>query len=446
MSLIARILLTAFIGAIGAVAITLWASSVVLSRYWVATVTNHPPPRIQAAMERCDQGQMPTAPLRFGQRTVEFYARDSLAPARPGAPAFPAELVVDARAGAESGIRLGGLFGGGTVGYHRLDSRRCGVAVIRLVRSPLARSEVQTLGILAALFAAFAATSGAYLVVARPILRRVAVAATAAELVGSSTFTSHRDEDWSDLAQINHGLSTAHDRIMANEQMLAGRAAEIEQLLSAIAHDLKTPLAIIQLILQRSLQEKTTHPDIGRAMAEIQHINALLENLELGAQLRSGDLVTAFSRIDLAAIVADSAARFTLLGESLDIAVEAAWPDGPLWVHGDAVLFNRILSNLVHNALRHSGGKHVALWIAGDSRWAHLRIIDDGIGLPMLARKSLVDPADSTTHIPLISINNHGRGLPIVRQLCNLMNVEIEIEEKSRLDTTILLKIPLIAA
>jgi len=445
MSLIARILLTASIGAIGSVGITLWASSLALSRYWINNIARNPPYRMVINATRCDQGQLPPGALRFGQRTVDFYARDSLIPARTDAPTFPVALAFDARKGNESGVRLGGIFGGGTVGYHRFpNAERCGIAVIRLIRSPISRAEVQLLGVAAALLAALTTTLGAYFIVARPMLRRVAAAANAAGQVGSARFVARNDDDWSDLALIDEGLSSAHDRIMANERVLAGRAGEIEQLLSAIAHDLKTPLAIIQLILQQSSHSPEAATDIGRAMAEVQHANALLENLELGAQLRSGDLVAGFTPVDLTAIVEDSAARFTLVGKSLGLVVEAAWPDPPLLAQGDAVLFSRIISNLVYNALRHSGGKHVALWMSGDTRWAYLRITDDGVGLPLVAQQTLIAPKDTGNDDRLTTIGVHGRGLTIVRRLSALMGIMIEIEAASPSGSSILLKIPLL--
>lgn len=394
---------------------------------------------------RCDEGLLPTASLRVGQRTIDFYARTSLVPARREAPPFPVSLAGDARGPADFGIRLGGVFGGSTVGYHRFaDAQRCGVAVIRLIRSPIARSEVQALGTITAILAGISATLGSYLIVARPMLRRVAATASAAGRVGSARFKTVNEDDWSDLASIDQSLSKAHERIIANERQLASRATEIEQLLNAIAHDLKTPMAIIQLILQQMPHNAEATPEIGRALAEVQHANALLENLELGAQMREGDLAVALNPVDLTAIVADSAGRFALLGESLGMIVNASWPDMSLWAQGDAVLLNRIISNLVHNALRHSGGRHVALWIVGDAGQAHLRIIDDGVGLPSAAQRTLLTAASGDFGDQFVTITHQGRGLQIVRQLCALLEIEIELETPSTSGTAILLKIPLI--
>jgi signal transduction histidine kinase len=444
MSLIARTLLIAAICAISAVCFTLWAASLALSTYWVNSLVTYPPPRMLAQARDCDNGKLPQVPLRFGQRVVDFYSSDTQRPARAGAPGFPETFATDARQGRDRRVQIGGLSGEGTMGYRRFaHAERCGIAVVRLTRSPLARPEIQLLGAMAALCAALASALGGYLIVARPLLRRVAETAKAAGQVGAPAFFSAPDMGWSDLEMLDQNLKLAHDRIVGNERALAQRAAEVEALLSAIAHDLKTPLAIIQLNLQQAALADVPSPSqhIARALVEVQHASALLENLELGAQLEGDDLAAALGPVDLTTIVAGSAERFALLGAGRGLTVEAAWPDAPLWVHGDETLFTRIISNLVHNALRHSGGRNVAIVLAGHARTAQLRIVDDGIGIPPEARTALTLPDNASMGL---SIGERGRGLPIVMRLCVLLRINILIEAGSGEGTRILMEIPLL--
>lgn len=416
-SLMLRSLLTTALFALIGVLLTAAAASSLVSRFWAVTAVRDPPREVMRAARACHQGLVGGGSLTIGPRHFAFYNPASFTPIDPAQPGLPDELVHALRTVPGLYIHTGLPIGDGTIAASvKRGGSRCGVLVVRIAESPLHRRQVQMIILGTAGVVALLAGLGAYLLAARPLLRRVAAASATASKVGAADFALPAQRGWEDLALIFNALAGADRRIKANEALLHARAAEIESLLGSVAHDLKTPLAVIQVNLQRAAsaaspeEQRASH---SKALAEVQYAATLLENLETGVQLRAGVAAPAGAQCDLADIVSQTVTRFEVLGAHVGVEVAGAWPDAELTVQADATLCMRVLANLVHNALRHSRGRHVAIMLSVAGTEFVVVVRDDGVGFSdaQLAHHSAVASAAALKA-------GARRGLGIVRALC----------------------------
>ncbi len=164
-----------------------------------------------------------------------------------------------------------------------------------------------------------------------------------------------------------------------------------EQLLHSIAHELRSPLARLQLALElaRNKDERQA-VQLDRIERECERLDALVGNtLRLA---RMGALPAPAEVRDLAGIVAAVAqdARYEAAGRGVRVDCDAP---GPLPVRADACSLSSAIENVLRNAVRYSpdeGTVHVRLRPAGGL--ACLEIRDEGPGVPESELPALFEP------------------------------------------------------
>jgi signal transduction histidine kinase len=161
-----------------------------------------------------------------------------------------------------------------------------------------------------------------------------------------------------------------------------------EELVAALAHELRSPLAAIRDWAQL-LQPG---PDIEVTLGEARDVivrqagimSRLVDDLLDAARMCRGTLALHKEPVDVAALVARTAADLRPLFESRGQQLEVALPDGPARLEADSTRLGQILMNLLSNAAKYTDpGGRIDL-IATDDREAGeivLRVRDSGIGL-----------------------------------------------------------------
>lgn len=333
------------------------------------------------------------APERFALHSGSFsvYAYDrSGQSANPDAPPLEADLLARAR------------FTGELAHTSPLDDPSVAVVmgvgsgpcqVVRLTSRPLAPSVFRNLSPLMALIAVGSmglAGAGTWLLVVLPLRRRIEQLASAANTVGATAFV--RPPQPADaLGQIADVLERSHARIVETREALVRRNEALEDHLTGIAHDLRTPLSSMQLALEAVTDEAEgeLQDSARRALADLVYLSSLVENLHQAARLRH-DVSVSDGKVDLTDLVLRLEQRFAAIGRHAGVEVAANVRDEPVWALCNPAFAERATANVVQNAIEHQDGAgHVALLLTADDEQFELAIIDDGPGLPEPVRASL---------------------------------------------------------
>ena len=217
--------------------------------------------------------------------------------------------------------------------------------------------------------------------VVRPIVARVRQMAGATTQIVAADFLGEvpavGDDELTDLAAaFNHATAAARERLA----LLVERDQLTRQVVADIAHDVRTPLAALNIGIGRLIAERPLGPDEAAVLSELCYLEALIANLSNLAQLKGTRLPDVRWPVELGALTARVVSRFRLLASARGVQIHDAIPTRPLELLGDPVAVEQALANLVHNAVEFARG-NTAVLCYREAGVAVLEVRDDGPGV-----------------------------------------------------------------
>ena len=142
----------------------------------------------------------------------------------------------------------------------------------------------------------------------------------------------------------------------------SARGAQIEearrQLVAAVSHDLRTPLASLRLLVEaiddgvatgetreRYLREIRTHVDV---------LSGLIDDLFELSRIEAGEISWTMRQVELGELIDDTVAAMRAPAEARGVALAAELPRTRCWRQANAEKVQRVLFNLIQNAIRHT--------------------------------------------------------------------------------------------
>lgn len=191
--------------------------------------------------------------------------------------------------------------------------------------------------------------------------------------------------------------------------------------MSAVTHELRSPIASARLCLDSILMGRTDEPKTERylrmARMDLDRLSSMAEDVLTTRALSEGRAPMCFETVNLSDLVtrAIAARRERPDGGEVPLRVEV---DQPVRVHADPKALGRVLDNLLSNALKYSGGRgEVVVVVAQRDSVGVLEVQDQGPGLqgvdPRTLTKAFVRGGDEQ----LRTCPGVGLGLYIVRQI-----------------------------
>jgi two-component system, OmpR family, sensor histidine kinase KdpD len=245
----------------------------------------------------------------------------------------------------------------------------------------------------------------------------------------------------------------AHVGVVLQRERLTARAREAQRLeegsairtalLAAVSHDLRTPLAGIKAAVSSLRQEDVdwSEADEAALLATIEEsadrLDSLVANLLDMSRLQTGSL-----RPQLRPVALDEVVPPALAG--LDPAAEilATVSDTLPLVLGDSGLLERVLANLVENAVRHGGlghPVHLSAGVLGDE--LEVRVVDRGPGVPDAAKERMFAAFQRLGDTP--SGTGVGLGLAVARGFTEATGGRLWAEDTPGGGLTMVLALPL---
>lgn len=281
----------------------------------------------------------------------------------------------------------------------------------------------------------------AYFVSGRALkpLRRFTAKAERVQLQSLTEITLSEDEavEFSRLSRAVNQMLLRLKQAFDAQQQFVGNAA----------HELRTPLALMQarLDLYMSTDHGDSCPETAETIAMMREqterlsrmVRTLLDMSELKAVPRT-------DRIQLAPMIEEVLADLSPLAEKSGVTLSQSGED--LWITGSDVLVYRAIFNLVENSVKYNcpGGSVCA----AVSRWGQKAVIevkDTGCGIPENFRESVFQPFFRVDKSRSREKGGVGLGLSLVWEIAHLHGGDVRVRESGESGTAIELTLPVSA-
>lgn len=236
------------------------------------------------------------------------------------------------------------------------------------------------------------------------------------------------------------------------ERRRAEALAELDRVKTSfftnVSHEFRTPLTLMLGPLADALNDHE-HPlpaaqreRVDTAWRNATRLLTLVNSLLTFSSLEAGRAQSRAREVDLAALTAELASVFRSAVERAGLRLEVDCPPLPRPVAVDPVNWERIVTNLLSNALKYTFVGRIRVGLAADGQEVRLTVADTGIGiaeeeLPRLfERFHRVHGARSRSH------EGTGIGLPLVRELARLEGGDVRVESRVGAGTTFTVALP----
>lgn len=247
-------------------------------------------------------------------------------------------------------------------------------------------------------------------------------------------------------------LVTARRIIRQREQHLVARLQELDtaktDFMSTVSHELRTPLTSIAGYVELLLDGEAGELNAGQArMLEVigrnsRRLRDLIEEMLILAKIESGAFSALGEPIDLVALVERALAVFTPAAAKADVGLHAE-VHGPLPVHADRGQLDRVLMNVLSNAVKFTpAAGTVRLLARRDGDEIVLRVADTGMGIPAGEQKALFTRFFRASNAVRQAVPGTGLGLAIVGTVVDNHGGRIEVESAEGAGTTVTILFP----
>lgn len=189
------------------------------------------------------------------------------------------------------------------------------------------------------------------------------------------------------LQQIS--LVAAKRIIMKQNEELKRTISNRDKMYSVIAHDLRSPMASIRMVLNLTVSVVT--PDmvgeeiyglLDKANRETEEVHELLDNLLKWTKSQTGRLNVVYQDMDLNEVVPGVVDVFVMIAEMKKVKLTFLPNNDRFMIHADNDMIKTVIRNFISNAIKFSNeGSSIEVFITRQDNFAKVSIRDHGIGI-----------------------------------------------------------------
>ena len=238
-----------------------------------------------------------------------------------------------------------------------------------------------------------------------------------------------------ELSRLAHSFTRMAQRITAQVGTLKQTDTLRRELVANVSHDLRTPIASLQGYLETLLMKADTLSAEERnqylhiAMRHSRRLGTLVNELFELAKLESGHAQLHREAFPLGELVQDIVQKYQLPARAAGVSVATGIPPDLPFVDADIGLIERVLENLLDNAIRHTPqGGRVTVSLSADGNVVRVRVADTGEGIPAQELPHLFDRFYQVRKSEREPGGGVGLGLAIVKRILELHAVPIDVD------------------
>jgi signal transduction histidine kinase len=224
-------------------------------------------------------------------------------------------------------------------------------------------------------------------------MRRAVVIAVAAFLAGAAAVAvpNHMGADQILLVVLAAAAAAVAAALAVRLAMEERSRRQIEearrQLVAAASHDLRTPLASLRLLVESIDDGVATGETRDRYLREIRtHVavlSGLVDDLFELSRIEAGEIAWTMRQVELGELIGEAVAAMRAPAEERGVRLAADLPAGAIVAEADAEKVQRVLFNLIQNAIRHTPADgSVTVRARPSGGGVEVEVADDGEGIP----------------------------------------------------------------
>jgi two-component system sensor histidine kinase VicK len=218
---------------------------------------------------------------------------------------------------------------------------------------------------------------------------------------------------------------------------------------SVLTHELRSPARVTSSLLNvlskgyvGELNDRQADL-VNRAQRRLQTLETLIDDLlDLAAGKTDRPAEAEHTQVSLGEVIARVAARHEPLAGEKGLSLQVTGLDQELIVRGDRAELDRIVNNLVSNAVKYTQAGSVGVWAGRADGWIRITVADTGIGIPAEALPSLFQEFFRAGNAKASGETGTGLGLAIVKDLVERYGGRIHVESQEGIGTTVIVHLP----
>ncbi|HEV7398895.1 MAG TPA: HAMP domain-containing sensor histidine kinase [Solirubrobacterales bacterium] len=158
------------------------------------------------------------------------------------------------------------------------------------------------------------------------------------------------------------------------------------QMVAAVSHDLRTPLASLRLLVEAIddgvVTGETRERYLGEMRTHVEALTALIDDLFELSRIEAGEISWTMRQVELRGLIDDTVAAMRVPAEARGVALAAELPPHEVLAQANAEKVQRVLFNLIQNAIRHTpadGSVTIRARDAGGD--VEIEVADEGEGI-----------------------------------------------------------------
>ena len=204
-----------------------------------------------------------------------------------------------------------------------------------------------------------------------------------------------------------------------------------QNFMMTVTHELKTPIAVARLNLEtlqkRRLEEQQQQKLIHITLQEVNRLNTLCNNILLASQLDAGEYKVSKNEVNISELAKRVHTDFSIRNSGHVVSGDF---EDDLYITGEELLLEMMMSNLIENAIKYSPTKSaIKISLYKDNKRINFTVRDEGPGIAEEEKNKIFEKFYRVGNEATRTTKGTGLGLYLCKQIAKDHNAEISVTD-----------------